>query len=82
MGEEFIQTVLFQLFMIIVLVELAKMICNRIKVPTVIGEIMVGIIIANTFLLGFLRLEEDPEVFEVFKELGVIFLLFTVGLET
>ncbi len=82
MGEEFIQIVLFQLFMIIVLVEMAKLICERIKVPTVIGEIMVGIIIANTFLMGFLRLEEDPEVFQVFKELGVIFLLFTVGLET
>ncbi len=82
MAEDFIQTVLFQLFMIIVLVEVAKMICNRVKVPTVIGEIMVGIVIANTFLYDFINLGSDTEVFEVLKELGVIFLLFTVGLET
>ncbi|HUT27404.1 MAG TPA: cation:proton antiporter [Methanomassiliicoccales archaeon] len=82
MAQDFIQTVLFQLFMIIVLVEVAKMICNRVKVPTVIGEIMVGIVIANTFLYEFINLGSDTEVFEVLKELGVIFLLFTVGLET
>ncbi len=82
MGEDFIQTVLFQLFIIIVLVEIARMICNKAKIPTVIGEIMVGIIIANTFLYNFINLGSDREVFEVLKELGVIFLLFTVGLET
>ncbi len=82
MAEEFIQTVLFQLFMIIVLVEVSKMICTRAKIPTVIGEILVGIIIANTFLYDFINLGSDREVFDVLKELGVIFLLFTVGLET
>ena len=82
MAEDFIQTVLFQLFMIIVLVEVAKIVCNKIKVPTVIGEILVGIVIANTFLYDFINLGSDREVFEVLKELGVIFLLFTVGLET
>lgn len=82
MAQDFIQMVLFQLFMIIVLVEVSKMICNRVKVPTVIGEIMVGIVIANTFLYNFINLGSDTEVFEVLKELGVIFLLFTVGLET
>jgi Kef-type K+ transport system membrane component KefB len=82
MAEDFIQTVLFQLFMIIVLVEVAKVVCNKVKVPTVIGEILVGIVIANTFLYDFINLGSDREVFEVLKELGVIFLLFTVGLET
>lgn len=82
MGEDFIQTVLFQLFIIIVLVEVARMVCNKVKIPTVIGEILVGIIIANTFLYDFINLGSDREVFEVLKELGVIFLLFTVGLET
>ncbi|HIH76431.1 MAG TPA: cation:proton antiporter, partial [Methanomassiliicoccales archaeon] len=82
MGEDFIQTVLFQLFVIIVLVEVARMICNKVKIPTVIGEILVGVVIANTFLYNFINLGSDREVFEVLKELGVIFLLFTVGLET
>jgi len=82
MGEDFIQTVLFQLFVIIVLVEVARMLCNKVKVPTVIGEILVGVLIANTFLYDFINLGSDREVFEVLKELGVIFLLFSVGLET
>ena len=79
---EFIQTVLFQLFVIILLAEVAKMLCIRVKVPTVIGEILVGVLIANTFIYNFINLDSDIEVFEVLKELGVIFLLFTVGLET
>jgi Kef-type K+ transport system membrane component KefB len=79
---EFIQTVLFQLFVIILLAEVAKMLCSKVKVPTVIGEILVGVIIANTFIYNFINLDSDIEVFEVLKELGVIFLLFTVGLET
>jgi len=82
MSDDFIQTILFQLFVIILMAEIAKMICQKIKVPTVIGEIMVGVIIANTFIYGYINLDSDIEVFEVFKELGVIFLLFTVGLET
>ncbi|NLX46737.1 MAG: cation:proton antiporter [Euryarchaeota archaeon] len=82
MGEDFIQTVLFQLFVIIVMVEVARMVCNKAKIPTVIGEILVGIIIANTILFDFLSIESHPDVFHVLKELGVIFLLFTVGLET
>ncbi len=82
MAEDFIQTVLFQLFVIIVLVEVARMLCNKVKVPTVIEEILVGVLIANTFLYDFINLGSDREVFEVLKELGVIFLLFSVGLET
>ena len=52
------------------------------RMPSVIGEIVAGIIIGNTVLFDLLRLDTNAEVFEVFKELGVIFLLFTVGLET
>ncbi|MCG7844303.1 MAG: cation:proton antiporter, partial [Methanomassiliicoccales archaeon] len=45
-------------------------------------EILVGIFIANTFMYEFINMGSDTEVFEVLMELGVIFLLFTVGLET
>lgn len=82
MSEDFLQIVLFQLFMLILFAEVAKIICNKIRIPSVIGEILVGVIIFNSFLYGYLSIETDRQVFEVLKELGVIFLLFSVGLET
>ncbi|MDD1771798.1 MAG: cation:proton antiporter [Methanomassiliicoccales archaeon] len=80
MGD--IELVLVQLFVIIALAQVAKMVCTWIKVPTVIGEILVGILIVNTFIYDFIDLETNRDFFDVLKELGVIFLLFTVGLET
>ena len=77
-----IQQVLLQLFVLIAFAMAAAVICKLIKVPTVIGEILVGIIIGNTGLFGALQLGTDAQVFEVFKQLGVIFLLFAVGLVT
>jgi len=70
---------------------------TKLGLPGLIGEIIVGIILANiaggAFLSDFLGIViEDPvagtESSEVYKviytlsELGVMFLLFTVGLET
>ncbi|MCX6650416.1 MAG: cation:proton antiporter [Methanomassiliicoccales archaeon] len=82
MGEAEIQLVLFQLFVIILLVEVARIVCNKTKVPSVIGEILVGIIIANTILMGLIDLDSDMDFFMILKNLGVIFLLFSVGLQT
>jgi Kef-type K+ transport system membrane component KefB len=77
-----IQQVLLQLFVLIAFAMAAAVICKLVKVPTVIGEILVGIIIGNTGLFAALQLGTDAQVFEVFKQLGVIFLLFAVGLVT
>ena len=57
---------------------------NKIVIPSVIGEILVGVILGNTLLYGALNLDSEStaQFFEVFAELGVIFLLFAVGLET
>jgi len=77
-----IQQVLLQLFVLISFAMAAAVVCKLVKVPTVIGEILVGIIIGNTGLFGALQLGTDAQVFEVFKQLGVIFLLFAVGLVT
>jgi Kef-type K+ transport system membrane component KefB len=77
-----LQQVLLQLFVLIAFAMAAAVICKLIKVPTVIGEILVGIIIGNTGLFSALQLGVDAQVFEVFKQLGVIFLLFAVGLVT
>jgi Kef-type K+ transport system membrane component KefB len=77
-----LQQVLLQLFVLIAFAMAAAVICKLVKVPTVIGEILVGIIIGNTGMFAALQLGGDAQVFEVFKQLGVIFLLFAVGLMT
>jgi len=77
-----IQQILLQLFVIIAFAMAAAVICKLIKVPTVIGEVLVGIIIGNTGMFAALQLGGDAQVFEAFKQLGVIFLLFAVGLMT
>lgn len=88
------------LVMLVVLFALAR-IGNRVfetlGLPGLIGEILIGIVIANlaingTTLLDVLNIEipapgaEDADtnysVLYAFSELGVIFLLFSVGLET
>ncbi|MEX1141701.1 MAG: cation:proton antiporter [Thermoleophilaceae bacterium] len=51
---------------------------KRIGQPTIVGEILAGVLVGPS-LLG---LVEPGEVIEVFAELGVVFLLFWVGLET
>ncbi|MFP4170256.1 MAG: cation:proton antiporter [Methanomassiliicoccales archaeon] len=77
-----IEWVLFQLFVLLLLARLASMLFERVKFPAVIGEILVGVIIGNTVLYDYLRLGTDIEVFQVLAELGIIFLLFLIGLET
>ena len=77
-----IEWILFQLFILVLFARLGAILFEKVGMPAVIGEILVGIIIGNTILFGYLRLETDFEVFQVLAELGVIFLLFTVGLET
>lgn len=50
----------------------------RLKMPSVIGELMAGIILGPS-LLGLL---EPNEVLKLLAEIGIILLLFQVGLET
>ncbi|HEY3420098.1 MAG TPA: cation:proton antiporter [Methanomassiliicoccales archaeon] len=81
-DQELVKQVLLQLFVIISFAMAAAVICRLIKVPVVIGEIIVGIIIGNSGMVTALQLGTDHQVFDVFSQLGVIFLLFAVGLVT
>jgi Kef-type K+ transport system membrane component KefB len=58
--------------------KLGDEIFKRLGQPALIGEILAGVIVGPSVL----GLVEIGEVLEVFAELGVIFLLFWVGLET
>ena len=70
--------VIFDLFLMIVFAKLLAEIFERLRQPAVVGEIMAGILIGPS-LLGWVQ---PSEVINVLAEIGVIFLLFTVGLET
>lgn len=51
---------------------------ERLRQPAVVGEILAGVIIGPS-LLGWV---EPNEIISILAEIGVIFLLFNVGLET
>ena len=82
MNEISIETVLLQLLVLFLLAKVAGLLCERIKVSPVIGEIFAGVLVGNTILYQWLSLDIDLTLFQVLSELGVIFLLFAVGLET
>jgi len=70
--------VLLDLFVILLAAKLGDELFKRIGQPAIVGEILAGVIIGPSVL----GLVEPDTVFEVFAELGVVFLLFWVGLET
>ena len=88
------ETVLLMLFVVFCCAKAASFVFNRIGVPGLVGEILVGVVFATVAfgdstiaqLLGLHNSAgEETDVYhvlEVFSELGVMFLLFSVGLET
>ncbi|MBI2817155.1 MAG: cation:proton antiporter [Acidobacteria bacterium] len=59
-------------------------VAERLKQPPVLGELVAGVIIGNLTLLGFNGLEylKTDEPIELLAQVGVILLLFEVGLES
>ncbi len=70
--------VLADLFVVLLAAKLGDEVFRRLGQPTLIGEILAGVLVGPS-VLGVV---EPGEVLEVFAELGVVFLLFWVGLET
>ena len=70
--------VLLALFIALLAAKLAAELFERVRQPAVVGEIIAGIIIGPAVL----NLVQPTEVLDALAEIGVIFLLFTVGLET
>ncbi len=69
---------LLSLLIILVVAKLFAEIFERLGQPAVVGEILAGIIIGPSVL----ALVKPTDIISTFAEIGVIFLLFTVGLET
>jgi Kef-type K+ transport system membrane component KefB len=70
--------VLTDLFLVLLAAKLGDEVFRRIGQPVIVGEILGGILVGPSIL----GLVEVGEVLRVFSELGVVFLLFWVGLET
>jgi Kef-type K+ transport system membrane component KefB len=70
--------ILLDLFVIFVAAKIAGEIFYHLRQPAVVGEILVGMLLGPHLLGAF----QDTPALEVFAEIGVIFLLFAVGLET
>jgi Kef-type K+ transport system membrane component KefB len=71
-------SVLTDLFLVLLAAKLGDEVFKRIGQPAIVGEILGGVLIGPSVL----GLVEVGEVLRVFSELGVVFLLFWVGLET
>lgn len=85
-----IAQIILMLAVVFILSKTLSRVVSRFGVPGLIGEIVLGVVLANLVIGDFdiaemLDLKEHAEghqVLEVFSELGVVFLLFMVGLET
>ena len=69
---------LLDLFVLLLAARVGEELFRHLHQPVVAGQILAGVVVGPS-VLGFVELSE---VVEVFAELGVIFLLFWVGLET
>jgi Kef-type K+ transport system membrane component KefB len=76
MGEE--TKVLLTLFIMLAAAKLMAELFERLRQPAVAGEILAGVIIGPSLL----NLAAPSEITSILAEIGVIFLLFNVGLET
>lgn len=89
-SEDQVGTIVLGLLVLIIVAKVAGLLCEwatrasngKVVIPSVIGEIVAGIFVGNTILKDYLDLTDNGDFFYVLGQLGVIFLLFSVGLET
>ncbi|HET8940638.1 MAG TPA: cation:proton antiporter, partial [Rudaea sp.] len=70
--------VLLGLFIVFVAAQIGAEVAQRLKLPGVVGEIAAGCVVGPS-LLGWVQ---PAESLDVLAEIGVVLLLFSVGLET
>lgn len=69
---------LLSLFIVFVAAQIGAEIAQRLKLPGVVGEIVAGCVVGPS-VLGWVR---PTEALDVLAQIGVVLLLFSVGLET
>jgi Kef-type K+ transport system membrane component KefB len=86
-GVAHLEFILIALVIFFITAKACGALCEAIHVSSIVGELFAGILIGNLYLLwpDLLALRNETlesEFFRISSELGVIFLLFVVGLET
>lgn len=76
--------ILLSLIIILLAAKIGGDLCERIHQPAVLGELVLGVILGNFYLMGYGGFDQIKHhiSIEVLSEIGVIVLLFQVGLET
>lgn len=77
-GMKSMVEVLLSLAVILVGTKIAAHLCQKINIPSVIGELLVGIILGPAVL----NIIHPTEIMDIFSQIGVIFLMFLAGLES
>lgn len=72
-----LQSLLLDIVVIFGLSALAAVVCHRLRVPTTVGLLLAGVL-AGPDVLGLVR---NTHQIEVVSEIGVVLLLFVIGLE-
>ncbi len=82
-GAHSVAIIFFWIALIILLARLAGLV-ERLGQPAVLGELVIGVVVGNLGLLGLAWFEpiKSNEILRFLAELGVVVLLFQVGLET
>ena len=83
-GETGILEILLELVVILLAAKLGGDLFERLGLPPVLGELVLGIVIGNLRLVGVPVFDSFARsiTLEILAELGVIILLFQVGLES
>ncbi len=83
-GSSEVSEVLLGLIIILLAAKIGGDLVERFKQPAVLGELVIGMLIGNMALIGFDFFEpfKHSVTLEVLAEIGVILLLFEVGLES
>ena len=83
-GIPDLAAVLGGLVVILVAARLGGVLAQRLGQPAVLGELLAGVLLGNLGLLGWHGLAplRDSPAIELLSQIGVLFLLFTVGLES
>jgi Kef-type K+ transport system membrane component KefB/glycine cleavage system regulatory protein len=80
-GTTDLAQLLLDLLVVVVAAKLASEVCERVRVPTVVGEIVAGILVGPS-VLGFVELNGARGIsLEMIAEIGVLLLLVEVGME-
>lgn len=83
-GHGLQPAVLVGIAIMLIAAKLGGELFERIRAPSVLGELFAGIVLGNLVIFGFTGAEplKTNEIIAALAELGVIILLFEVGLES